>query len=189
MHPGLTIAWIWGIWLVSWMLAAGWSNRSTKRALVRAELSYLLTQGVGTYVLVLSGMRRWRFEPQFWNVGEAGGWAMAVLVLVGLAFAWWARLALGKLWSGNVARKAEHRIIETGPYALTRHPIYTGILFSMFATGAAIGRPMALLGVALITIGLWMKARLEERFLRMELGATAYDEYARRTPMLIPFLR
>jgi protein-S-isoprenylcysteine O-methyltransferase Ste14 len=189
MYPGPTIAWLWGVWLVSWMLAAGWSARSVKRAPSRAELAYLLVQGVGTYVLVLSGMRRWGFEPQLWSVGESGGWIAAALVLAGLAFAWWARLALGTLWSGNVARKAEHRIIDTGPYALTRHPIYTGILLSMFATGAAVGRPMALFGVALITIGLWMKARLEEQFLRSELGAAAYDEYARRTPMLIPFLR
>lgn len=189
MHPGPTIAWIWGVWLVSWMVAAAWSDRSSKRALPRAELGYLLVQGVGVYVLVLSGQRRWPFDPQLWEVGLIGGWAMAVLVLAGLAFAWWARLVLGKLWSGNVARKEAHRVVDTGPYALTRHPIYTGILFSMAATAAAIGRPAALIGVALITLGLWMKARLEEQFLRAELGAAAYDEYARRTPMLIPFPR
>jgi protein-S-isoprenylcysteine O-methyltransferase Ste14 len=80
-------------------------------------------------------------------------------------------------------------VVDTGPYALTRHPIYTGILFSIFATAAAIGRLDALIGAATITLGLWMKARLEERFLRAELGSAAYDDYARRTPMLVPFLR
>jgi protein-S-isoprenylcysteine O-methyltransferase Ste14 len=114
---------------------------------------------------------------------------MAALVLAGIVFTWWARLVLGKLWSGNVARKDAHRIVDTGPYALTRHPIYTGVLLSIFATAGAIGRLDALIGFALIAIGLWMKARLEEQFLRAELGAAAYDAYARRTPMLVPFLR
>ena len=39
----------------------------------------------------------------------------------------------------------------------------------------------------LMTVGFWLKARLEERFLRDELGAEAYDAYRRKTPMLIPF--
>jgi protein-S-isoprenylcysteine O-methyltransferase Ste14 len=171
------------------MIAAAWADRSAKRATPREELGYLLVQGVGIFVVVLSGQRRWRFDPQLWDVDVAGGWAMAALVLAGVAFTWWARLVLGKLWSGHVARKEGHRIVDSGPYALTRHPIYTGILFSIFATATAIGRLDALIGAAIITLGLWMKARLEERFLRAELGTAAYDEYARRTPMLVPFLR
>jgi protein-S-isoprenylcysteine O-methyltransferase Ste14 len=184
----MAIAWIWGVWLVSWMLAAAWADRSSKRA-GRAELGYLAVQAVGAYLTVMSGMRRMPFDPQLWDVGVNGGWAMAALAIAGLAFSWSARLALGKLWSGNVARKESHHIVDSGPYALTRHPIYTGILLAMFATAAAVGRLDALVGVALITLGLWMKARLEEQFLRAELGAAAYDEYARRTPMLVPFFR
>jgi protein-S-isoprenylcysteine O-methyltransferase Ste14 len=38
-----------------------------------------------------------------------------------------------------------------------------------------------------MTLGFWIKARLEERFLRAELGAKDYDAYRRRVPMLVPF--
>lgn len=189
MRSGFAIAWIWGVWLVSWMIAAAWADKSAKRAGLRQEMGYLLVQGVGIFVVVLSGQWRLRFDPQLWDVGVAGGWTMAALVLAGVVFTWWARLALGKLWSGHVARKEGHRIVDTGPYAVTRHPIYTGVLLSIFATVIAVGRLDALIGAAIIALGLWMKARLEERFLRAELGSAAYDEYARRTPMLVPFLR
>ena len=61
-----------------------------------------------------------------------------------------------------------------------------GIPIQVFGMIVAAG---VLIGAAILTLGLWMKARLEERFLRAELGAAAYDDYARRTPMLAPFLR
>jgi len=51
------------------------------------------------------------------------------------------------------------------------------------------GTGFAVAAFVLLLAGYWMKARLEERFLRAELGAEAYDAYARKTAMLIPFVR
>jgi protein-S-isoprenylcysteine O-methyltransferase Ste14 len=45
----------------------------------------------------------------------------------------------------------------------------------------------AILGAAALTVGYWIKARLEEGFLRQELGTETYDAYRRRVPMLVPF--
>ena len=87
MRPGLAIAWIWGVWLVSWMIAAAWTDRSSKRVGLRQELGYLLVQGVGIFVVVLSGQRRWRFDPQLWDVGVAGGWAGGFVCVVACACA------------------------------------------------------------------------------------------------------
>ena len=42
--------------------------------------------------------------------------------------------------------------------------------------------------MGLMTLGWYVKARLEERFLRDELGAEAYGAYAQRVPMLLPFM-
>ena len=98
-------------------------------------------------------------------------------------------LSILKVWSRWVVRKADHRIIQTGPYALVRHPIYTGISLAMLATAVMLGTAFSYLGAALFTLSFYLKARLEERFLREELGAEAYDAYARRVPMLVPFLK
>ena len=108
---------------------------------------------------------------------------------MGFAFCWWARIHLGLLWSGRVTKKADHHIVETGPYALVRHPIYTGLLLAIGATMVAKGTLYGVAGAAAIMLSIAMKARLEERFLRNELGSAAYDGYARRVPMLVPFLR
>jgi protein-S-isoprenylcysteine O-methyltransferase Ste14 len=91
------------------------------------------------------------------------------------------------LWSGTITKKADHRVIESGPYAIVRHPIYTGILLAVLATALVKGTVLALVGAAVITLGLWMKAKLEEGWLRQELGPDAYDAYRRRVPMLVPF--
>ena len=47
----------------------------------------------------------------------------------------------------------------------------------------------AIAGAVLVTVGHIVKARLEERFLKTELGTAPYEAYARRTPMLIPWPR
>jgi hypothetical protein len=82
----------------------------------------------------------------------------------------------------------DHQVIDTGPYGLVRHPIYTGLIGAILATGAAVATVTALLGALLIALGLWQKARMEEGFLTTELGADAYGRYCRRVPMLVPFL-
>jgi protein-S-isoprenylcysteine O-methyltransferase Ste14 len=98
-------------------------------------------------------------------------------------------LTLGGFWSGSVTLKPEHRVIDRGPFALVRHPIYTGFIFTAFCMAFLRGTAVNFLGAFLIAFGFWLKARLEERFLRAALGAADYDAYAARTPMLVPWLR
>jgi protein-S-isoprenylcysteine O-methyltransferase Ste14 len=123
-----------------------------------------------------------------WASPPVLGWAMVGLTAGGFGVCWWARLYLGRLWSSSVTRKEGHHVVDTGPYALVRHPIYTGILVAAGATAIEQGTATSIAGLGLVTLGYWIKARLEESFLRAELGADAYDAYARRTGMLLPFL-
>jgi protein-S-isoprenylcysteine O-methyltransferase Ste14 len=109
-------------------------------------------------------------------------------MFAGLAFSWWARIHLGRLWSSTITRKEGHRIVDTGPYGLVRHPIYTGLIAALLVTAAVDATIMALIGAASIILRLSLKARSEERFLMIELGGEAYQAYCRRVPMLIPFI-
>ena len=79
-------------------------------------------------------------------------------------------------------------MIETGPYAFVRHPIYTGLIIALLATAAIEATQVALLGALLIALGLWVKASAEERFLSTELAPETYESYRRRVPMLVPFI-
>ena len=95
--------------------------------------------------------------------------------------------SLGRLWSDWLTKKAGHHVVDTGPYRLVRHPIYFGLIFAAIATAIEKGTSFALFGAAIATFALYTKAQREERFLRVELGEDAYDAYARKTAMLVPF--
>ncbi len=182
--PEVAISLLWFAWFVSWMIAAAWAKPTVRKLTNTEEWRHLLITVVG-FVLLLWG-RRWL---HIWNTPVEAGWALFSVGVAGVAFCWWARIHLGVLWSGNITRKADHRVVDTGPYRLVRHPIYTGLIAFALATALDIGSALSVAGVVLITVGFWLKARMEEAFLRRELGAEAYDAYARRTPMLIPGLR
>ncbi len=188
----------WTLWIVTWMAAAVWANPTIKHVEIREQLLYRVITLLGfALVLFFVGQSEASFvagvaaksivSQRFWALPAAAGWVMVALVAAGFAFAWWARIHLGRLWSGTITRKTDHRVVDSGPYALVRHPIYTGIILASFATAAEKGTATAALGAVLMVIGYWIKAKLEERFLREELGAEAYDSYRRRVPMLFPF--
>src|SRR5262245_61183141 len=122
-EPGSWIFVIWTVWALSWFAAAIWSRQTAARASLVQELPYRIITLIG--VVMLFGVVDFRDFPHGWSISESVMWIMVALIIVGFTFAWWARLHLGTLWSGTITRKQDHRIIETGPYALVRHPIYT----------------------------------------------------------------
>jgi protein-S-isoprenylcysteine O-methyltransferase Ste14 len=187
MNPAFLFTLFWGAWLLSWVLASGWSSPAIRRPASGAVWAYLgsITLGV---LLIVAARGHWLPTPRLWRVETNSAQVLAFLTLPGFAFTWWARLHLGRLWSGGVARKDGHRIIDTGPYALVRHPIYTGLLEAALVSAIARGTVLALAGLVLMVVGIWLKARLEERFLSAELGAEVYGAYRRRVPMLFPWL-
>jgi protein-S-isoprenylcysteine O-methyltransferase Ste14 len=186
MRPGTAITGIWIAWVVSWVAAAGWSNRTESRPSLGPEIRYRLLMALGALIMFVPA-HGYEGPLRIWHVGWIGGWLCAGLVAAGVAIAWWARLYLGRLWSARITLKADHKVVESGPYAFVRHPIYTGLLLALLATAVAKGTVPGLGGFALLLAGVWLKARLEERWLTEELGADAYDSYRRRVPMLLPF--
>jgi protein-S-isoprenylcysteine O-methyltransferase Ste14 len=185
MRPGIAIVGLWAVWALSWLVAAAWSDRSVKSAGATSELRHRIPTYLGALLLFVPA-HGYDGPLRLWHVGRVGAWACAAVVAAGFAFAWWARLHLGKLWSAHVARKADHRVVESGPYGIVRHPIYTGLLLSLLATAVAKGTVPGILGFAAVLAGLRLKARIEEQWLEAELGA-AYGDYRRRVPMLLPF--
>ena len=186
MRPAPVIVGLWLAWGISWLAASGWSDATQKRAGSRAEIGYraVLTLGWAALLVPAHG---YDGPLRLWHAGLGGAWICIVLIAVGFAFAWWGRIHLGRLWSGAITKKAGHRVVDTGPYSFVRHPIYTGLLLSILATAGAKGTVLGVVGALLMTIGLWMKARLEERWLAAELDPDAYEAYRRRVPMLVPF--
>ena len=185
--PTQLLAVIWIAWVISWVLASFWSGRTKKHLMTWDSRRYRIPILAGA-VLFTPWTSQVLGEKPLWQFDNFGVYVMAALTLAGISFTWWARIHLGRFWSNAITHKEGHRVIDTGPYGLVRHPIYTGLIAGMLATGIAVGTLTAMLGAVLISLGMWQKARMEEGFLTTELGAEAYGSYCRRVPMLVPFL-
>lgn len=187
IRPNETFEVIWIGWLVSWIAASFWSGRTAKRATTWETWAYRVAIFAGA-LLIAPWTAPALGEKQIWEVGNTGAYLLVGVMLAGLLLTWLARIHLGRLWSSAITRKEQHRVVDTGPYAYVRHPIYAGIITALIATAIIEATLVAFVGAMLIALGLWLKARAEERFLMGELGPDAYESYCRRVPMLIPFL-
>lgn len=105
----------------------------------------------------------------------------------GVAFAIWARVFLGGNWSSAVTIKADHELVRNGPYALVRHPIYSGTLLALLGTSIVFHAMRGLLAFGVAFLALRIKSRREEVFMMQEFGAE-YVGYMKTVKALIPFV-
>lgn len=110
-----------------------------------------------------------------------------VVLLSGTAFTLWARLHLGTMWTGTVTIKKDHQLRTDGPYAITRHPIYTGLLAMLVGTAMIKGLGPWLVLFVLASLFTQVKIRSEEALLSAEFSE-GYAVYKAMVPQLIPGL-
>ena len=185
--PTRLLALIWLAWVVSWVVASFWSGRTKSHVRTWDSWVYRLPILIGA-ILLSPWTAGALGASQLYDPGNIGTYLLALVVLFGISFTWWARIHLGRFWSNAITHKEDHRVVDTGPYGVVRHPIYTGLIIAILATGVAVATWTSLLGALLISFGEWQKARMEEGFLTAELGAEAYGPYCKRVPMIVPFL-
>jgi protein-S-isoprenylcysteine O-methyltransferase Ste14 len=178
--------WLWGAWYASWLASLLWAGKPQERLNMREHGAYQIVTGFA--VALLFGPPLAHAAPlPLCKTHDPVGWALFGFTAFCFLFAWLARIEMGKLWNGFISRNANHRVIDSGPFAIVRHPIYTAIIAAAFAMAADLGTVPALLGAVGFALAFWMKARLEEQFLREQLGPQDYDAYRKRVPMLVPF--
>jgi protein-S-isoprenylcysteine O-methyltransferase len=170
------IEWIWAAVGVVWLIGTLVSKQTARREPTSSRLLHMAIMAA-VFALPFSarlhvGPLAWRFVPD----SPVIAWTGLALTAAGCAFAIWARLLLGGNWSSSVTVKQDHRLIRRGPYAIVRHPIYSGFLLGLLGTA-----------LALASIGWRMKSRREEAFMTAEFGAE-YTRYQREVKALIPFV-
>ena len=179
-----------GLWLAwfGYLLLTALDVKEARRS--ESLLSRLLHMGplAAAFFLLFdprlgAGPLGWRLLPAHPIFGLTG----LLLTASGLAFATWARVHLARNWSAVVTLKEGHELVRTGPYALARHPLYTGFLLAVAGTAVAAGEGRGLLASALVAAALVRKLRLEERFLLEHFGES-YRAYRRDVKALIPWL-
>jgi protein-S-isoprenylcysteine O-methyltransferase Ste14 len=178
---------IWIAFLLYWRIKAA-DTKTTQRsepaaAGIMRALAFLI-------VIVLLSTTRIPLPWLYRRLWPSGIWPFCVgaaVAVTGLLFAVWARRLLGENWSSSVTIKQGHELITTGPYALVRHPIYTGILAGFLGTAIALSQVRGVIGFVLIFLVFWAKLRTEEEWMRSQFGET-YATYIHRTAALVPYI-
>ncbi|MCL5952791.1 MAG: isoprenylcysteine carboxylmethyltransferase family protein [Chloroflexi bacterium] len=129
--------------------------------------------------------------PNFWTpITIPSPWlrtAGIVILVLSTLFILWARWVLGTLWSGAAMVKQDHQLRTSGPYRITRNPIYTGFLGMAVGTMLMNGFGIMLLVVPALLLFFEFKIYTEEGLLTKTFGEQ-YLEYKRRVPQLVPGL-
>ncbi len=105
--------------------------------------------------------------------------------MCGVLLAVWARAHLGRNWSPAPALKENHELVTTGPYALLRHPIYTGVILAVLGS-ALVSPPWFITLIIVIAIFAW-RTQVEERIMMKEFPKD-YAEYRKHTWRLVPYV-
>ncbi len=114
------------------------------------------------------------------------GWVAAALTLLGVLFAIWARIHLGRNWSAAPAVKEKHELVTSGPYRFVRHPIYTGALLAVL--GAAVTGSLFAIGILILISIMFLRRISKEEAIMLALFPNDYPAYQARTKRLIPFV-
>ena len=184
MLTGLLILGCWIFLVMYWNISArsikpaaeaqNWSGRLARMPI---WLGYILLMIIWIYPFGIVVIRR---------TAVSGSLAVAICVL-GLMVSIWSRMALGSEWSRDVELKQGHKLVERGPYALVRHPIYTGHLLMGLGTAVGSGLLVAFAGLALFLVGFWIKLRQEERLL-VRSFPVEYPAYRARVRAMVPYV-
>jgi len=177
----------WLTVIIVWLIGA----LNTKRSVRRQSRASRLVPFLAAIVVaeLFSQGARWMpwLRGRFIPPSAAGSWTGIVLTWFGIGFVIAARVYLGRNWSGIVTVKQDHTLIQGGPYAIVRHPIYSGLLLAAFGTAIFFGQVRGLLVVLLAAGLLLQKISIEENFMTEQFRGE-YLAYQRKVKALIPYV-
>ncbi|MEO5626741.1 MAG: isoprenylcysteine carboxylmethyltransferase family protein [Dokdonella sp.] len=177
---------LWLAWCVVWLIAARGVKSDRRQESPASRAGHLLPLVVAASLLWLPTLPGGFLCGRLWSATLTTYFTGVAIVALGLGFSIWARLHLGRNWSGTVTLKENHELIRSGPYALARHPIYTGLLLGFVGSAVSRDEWRGVLAVVIVFLALWRKFRLEERWM-IETFGDAYQSYRNEVPALVPF--
>jgi protein-S-isoprenylcysteine O-methyltransferase Ste14 len=170
----------WAAFWLYWLVAA----IPMKRGRVPWSRELGIRAVLVVVVILLIRLGAFRNHHVHTEPGRAGlGLALFAL---GLGFATWARMHIGRNWGMPMTQKDDPELVTSGPYHWVRHPIYSGILIAGMGTAVALSWQW-LTAVLLAGIYFVYSATVEERYLT-EQFPDAYPVYQHSTKMLVPFI-
>jgi protein-S-isoprenylcysteine O-methyltransferase Ste14 len=183
----LVINGMWIPWLIYWAISARFTKKTAYRpAWPQGKVVVICLIAAIILMQNIPGVR-YRLIP----IEAAVPTEILGMIFCGggLAFAIWARIYLGRNWSGLVTLKEQHELITAGPYALVRHPIYTGVLTAVIGTALALSPSIGgLFAIPLAAVALTFKLRHEEQLMMREFPEQYAAYRARVRAAIVPFV-
>lgn len=186
---GWFIALCWVIFLVYIVIAAFAVKRTVQvdRLWKWSWLILLVVVAIFSLKDYGTGLRPYEGMAMLWQRTLLICIGADILALAGLIIGLWGRLTLGRNWNIYPGLKEDHELIERGPYAYVRHPMYTGLLLLMLGTIIWYGAAIGLIVFIFSFLGTWLKLSQEEKILTKHFGES-YTNYKARVKVLIPFV-
>jgi len=179
------IAGPWIVFVAYWAIGALKTRRTISKESFVSRYAVLLLEVLGFFTLFSGAAGIGVLGQPVFPQTFAGAATGVVFTWIGIAIALWARWHLGQYWSARVTLKEDHKLIRTGPYAHFRHPIYSGLDLATVGGALAIDEWRCVVGVGLIVLGYWIKAKKEESMLTVQCGEV-FEEHCRTTGFLFP---
>jgi protein-S-isoprenylcysteine O-methyltransferase Ste14 len=175
----------WWVFLVYWIISAARLKQIKTEEAPSGRLLHIAVMVVAFELLFKTSfgisLLEARFVPDSMRIQYTG----IALTWIGIAFAIWARYCIGANWSGRVTLKVDHQLIQSGPYAYVRHPIYTGLLLANTGAALFIDKWRCLAALVIFLVEVSRKARKEEKLMLSAFG-DQYAEYRHRSGFLLP---
>lgn len=141
----------------------------------------------GIFLLFVAFSIVW--QPYFWEKSFPT-WRLPVSIAffaLASALSWTAARTLGRQWRIDAGLNADHQLINSGPYRLVRHPIYTSMLCLVWAVGFLLIRlPWLALATVLAIVGTEIRVRVEDGLLQSRFGKQ-FEEFQKSVPAYLPW--
>lgn len=181
------ISFLWLAWFAYWGLSASKVKATAREESVASRAAHLVPMVLALVLIMPIPLPLGFLGERVLPDAPAAHWIAAAIVAAGLAFTVWARVHLGRNWSGTVTVKNDHELIRSGPYRFVRHPIYSGALLAIVGTSLARGDWRGPFAVSILFVALWRKLQHEERWMAEAFGED-YAKYQSEVSALIPFV-
>ena len=180
IDPRLIIGVCWLAFFIAWFVMAMIFGGGGRRSSNASALSLRILMLASAYLAVRYGDSVRPFGALTDLIAAVG----AIVCFLGLQFAIWARVTLGRSWGMPMTLHDNPELVTSGPYRLVRHPIYTAL--SLMLIGTSLVFPFMVLPSLIMIVYCTFAARREER--DMEQRFPAYADYKRRSKFIVPFL-
>ena len=112
----------------------------------------------------------------------------AAIAAIGIALGFGAQLAMGASWRIGLKPGEVTALVERGPFALVRNPIYTCVMVFLVGLSLLIPTAPMLVGLALAVIGIELQVRVVEEPHLVRVHGATYRAYAQRVGRFVPFV-